>query len=221
MNESLFQRLRNLIAQEPERPNGDNSGQPGIRLVVGLGNPGKEYAETRRNVGFRTMNRLARRHGMKFASAGKAALAEGVIGGKRVALAKPRVFVNVGGPVVWNLIKRLKLDDASELMIVRDDIDLPNGKLRINPSGGSGGHKGVTSIIDATGSDKFGRIRIGIGRPVVNGKPSREPAHVADYVLSDPSPTEQTALDEAMERAMDAIELAIIKGLEQAMGEYN
>lgn len=221
MSENLFQRLRNLVAPDPGRSESEDSAQPGIRLVVGIGNPGKEYAETRRNVGFRTMNRLARRHGMTFGSAGKAALAEGTIGGRRVALAKPRVFVNVSGPVVWNLIKRLKLDDANELLIVRDDIDLPNGKLRINPSGGSGGHKGVTSIIDATGSDKFGRIRIGIGRPVVNGKPSREPEHVADYVLSDPPPTERTVLDEAMERAMDAIELAITEGLEQAMGEYN
>jgi len=221
MSESIFQRLRHLVAPEPERPDDDVSTQPGIRLIVGLGNPGKEYAETRRNVGFRTMNRLARRHGMKFASAGKAALAEGMIDGRRVALAKPRVFVNVGGPVVWNLIKRLKLDDASELLIVRDDIDLATGKLRINPSGGSGGHKGVKSIIDAVGSDKFGRVRIGIGRPVVNGTPSREPEHVADYVLSDPSPDERTVMDEAIERAMDAIELAITEGLERAMGQYN
>ena len=221
MNESLFQRLRNLVTADRERPNGEDSGHPGIRLIVGLGNPGKEYAETRRNVGFRTMNRLARRHGMEFASAGKAALAEGTIGGRRVALAKPRVFVNVGGPVVWNLIKRLKLDDASELLIVRDDIDLPNGRLRIRPSGGSGGHKGVKSIIEAAGSDRFGRIRIGIGRPVVNGKPSWEPEHVADYVLSDPSPSERKLLDETVERAMDAIELAIAEGLERAMGEYN
>ena len=221
MSESLFQRLRNLVVPDPERPDSEDSVQSGIRLIVGLGNPGKEYAETRRNVGFRTMNRLARRHGMEFASAGKAALAEGTISGKRVALAKPRVFVNVGGPVVWNLIKRLKLDDASELLIVRDDIDLPTGKLRINPSGGSGGHKGVTSIIEATGSDKFGRIRIGIGRPMVNGKPSREPEHVADYVLSNPSPAEHDILDEAMERTMDAIELAVTEGLERAMGEYN
>ncbi len=221
MSDSLFQRLRNIVAPDPEQTDAGETLQPGIRLIVGLGNPGKEYAETRRNVGFRTMNRLARRHGMQFSSAGKAALAEGTIGGRRVALAKPRVFVNVGGPVVWNLIKRLKLDDASELLIVRDDIDLPNGKLRINPSGGSGGHKGVKSIIDAVGSDQFGRIRIGIGRPVVNGKPSREPEHVADYVLSDPSPNERTTLDEAMERAMDAVELAITEGLERAMGEYN
>lgn len=221
MNDSLFQRLRNLIAPDAMRPSGDDPVQPGIHLVVGLGNPGKEYAETRRNVGFRTMNRLARRHGMEFASAGKAALAEGIIGGKHVALAKPRVFVNVGGPVVWNLIKRLKLDDASELLIVRDDIDLPNGRLRIRPSGGGGGHKGVKSIIEAAGSDKFGRIRIGIGRPVVNGKPSWEPEHVADYVLSDPSPSERTLLDETVERAMDAIELAITEGLDRAMSKYN
>ncbi len=158
---------------------------------------------------------------MEFSSAGKASLAEGSIEGNPVALAKPRVYVNVSGPIVWNLIKRLKLDDANELLIVRDDLDLPQGRLRMNPSGGSGGHKGVKSIIDAVGSDQFGRLRIGIGRPVVDGKPSWESEHVADYVLSNPSPAERDILDQAVERAMDAIELAVTEGLERAMGKYN
>lgn len=220
MSDSFLQRLRNLVRPEETSSDEPHRG-PDIRLVVGIGNPGKEYASTRRNVGFWTMNRLARRHGMEFSSAGKASLAEGTINGRRVALAKPRVFVNVGGPVVWNLIKRLKLDDANELLIVRDDIDLPNGKLRLRPSGGGGGHKGITSIIEATGSDQFGRVRIGIGRPVVNGKPSWEPEHVADYVLSNPTPDERKVLDETVERAMNAVELAITEGFEAAMGEFN
>ena len=219
MSDSLLQRLLDLVKSEQDSEDGPDHG-PGIRLVVGIGNPGKEYAGTRRNVGFWTMNRLAKRHGMEFSSAGKASLAEGTINGRPVALAKPRVFVNVGGPVVWNLIKRLKLDDANELLIVRDDIDLPQGKLRLRASGGGGGHKGVTSIIEATGSDQFGRGRIGIGRPVVQGKPSWEPEHVADYVLSNPAPDERKVLDEAVERAMDAVELAVTDGLEAAMGEY-
>ena len=215
-----MQRLRNLVT--PDNDSGDEPDRgPSIRLVVGIGNPGKEYAGTRRNVGFWTMNRLARRHGMEFSSAGKASLAEGTINGRPVALAKLRVFVNIGGPVVWNLIKRLKLDDANELMIVRDDIDLPNGKLRLRASGGGGGHKGVSSIIQAVGSDQFGRVRIGIGRPVVDGKPSRNPEDVADYVLSNPPPNEREVLDKAVERAMDAVELAISDGLQAAMGEYN
>lgn len=219
MSDGLLDRLRHLVTPDSDPDGVDQPG--GIRLVVGIGNPGKEYASTRRNVGFWTMNRLARRHGMEFGSAGKAALAEGTIDGLPVALAKPRVFVNVCGPVVWNLIKRLKLDDASELLVVRDDIDLPLGKLRIRPSGGSGGHKGIKSIIEATGSDQFGRMRIGIGRPVVNGKPSWEPEDVADYVLSDPTPDERERLDEAVERAMDAIEVAITEGLKAAMGRFN
>lgn len=220
MSEGLFQRLRNLVT--PGVPSDEDAPRPSsIRLVVGIGNPGKEYAATRRNVGFWAMNRLAKRHGMEFSSAGKASLAEGMIDGRPIALAKPRVFVNVSGPVVWNLIKRLKLDDATELLIVRDDIDLPQGRLRLRPSGGGGGHKGVKSIIEAVGSDQFGRIRIGIGRPVVQGKPSWEPEHVADYVLSNPTPDERGILDEAVERAMDAVEFAITEGLERAMGKYN
>ncbi len=219
MSDSILQRLLDRIKSEQDSDDDDRG--PGIRLVVGIGNPGKEYAGTRRNVGFWTMNRLAKRHGMEFSSAGKASLAEGTINGRQVALAKPRVFVNVGGPVVWNLIKRLKIDDANELLIVRDDIDLPQGKLRLRASGGGGGHKGVTSIIEATGSDQFGRIRIGIGRPVVHGKPSWEPEHVADYVLSDPPPHERDILDKAVEQAMDAVELAVTDGLETAMGRYN
>lgn len=220
MTDGFLQRLRNLVTPDETFGDGPDRG-PSIRLVVGIGNPGKEYAGTRRNVGFWTMNRLARRHGMEFSSAGKASLAEGTINGRRVALAKLRVFVNIGGPVVWNLIKRLKLDDANELMIVRDDIDLPNGKLRLRASGGGGGHKGVSSIIQAVGSDQFGRVRIGIGRPVVDGKPSRNPEDVADYVLSNPPPNEREVLDKAVERAMDAVELAISDGLQAAMGEYN
>jgi PTH1 family peptidyl-tRNA hydrolase len=219
MSSGLVTRLRHLVGSSESTPDAHEGA--GIRLVVGLGNPGKEYAGTRRNIGFWTMNRLARRHGMDFSSAGKASLAEGTINAKRVALAKPRVFVNESGPVVWNLIKRLELDDASELLVVRDDIDLPQGKLRLRPSGGSGGHKGVKSIIDAVGSDQFPRLRIGIGRPVVQGKPSWEPEHVADYVLSDPSSHERDILDKGVDRAIDAIEMAIAEGLEAAMQRYN
>jgi len=212
-------KLRDLVGSRPQE--GRDEEAVGIRLVVGLGNPGKEYAETRRNVGFWTINRLARRHGMELSSAGKASLAEGEIAGKRVALAKPRVFVNVSGPVVWNLIKRLEIDDASEMLVVRDDIDLPLGKLRLRPSGGGGGHKGVSSIIEATGTNKFPRLRIGIGRPVVQGKPSWDPDDVADYVLSDPDREEREKLDEAVGQAVDAIEMAIEEGIEAAMARYN
>jgi PTH1 family peptidyl-tRNA hydrolase len=218
VSEGLFNRLRRLVA----RP--DGGGAPRvyqIRLVVGLGNPGSEYAGNRHNVGFWTVNRLARRHGIELSTSRQAALGSGEIGGREVALAKPRTFVNESGPAVWNLIKRLKLDDAAELLVVCDDLDLPAGKVRLRPHGGSGGYKGLQSIIDATGSDRFPRLRIGIGRPVVQGQPSWEPEHVANYVLSDPPPEEREILDQAVARAIEAIEVAIAEDVERAMARFN
>ncbi len=214
----MLGRLRRMLSPSEE---GDEPAAYGIRLVVGLGNPGSEYAGNRHNVGFWAVNRLARRHGIDLKTAGRAALGEGRIGERGVALAKPRAYVNESGAVVWNLVKRLKLDDAQELLIVCDDLDLPLGKVRIRPRGGSGGYKGLQSIIDATGSDQFARVRIGIGRPVVKGRPSYEPEVVAGYVLSDPPPEERRVLDEAVERAIEAIEVAVADGVEQAMARCN
>lgn len=218
MSDGLLDRLRRLVT--PETPRGD-APPAGVRLIVGLGNSGSEYAGNRHNAGFWTINRLARRHGIELKSAGKAALGEGVIAGRQVALAKPRSYVNTSGPIVWALCKRLKLDDASELLVVCDDIDLPVGKLRLRPQGGHGGYKGLQSIIEATASDGFPRLRIGIGRPVVAGKPSYEPDVVAGYVLSDPPPEERELLDQAVERAIEAIETLIGEGIERAMAQVN
>ena len=212
--------LRRLLGRSGE-PSGDAEREYRIRLVVGLGNPGGEYAGNRHNVGFWTVNRLAKRNGIELSMSGQTALGKGRIGGLEVALAKPRTFVNASGDAVWNLIKRLKLDDARELLVVCDDLDLPAGKVRLRPHGGSGGYKGLQSIIDATGSDRFARLRIGIGRPVVNGKPSWDPEDVSSYVLSDPPPDERTQLDAAVARAVEAIELAIAEGIEVAMSRYN
>ena len=218
MSQGLLGRLRRIVAP-PEEAAEPREFQ--IRLVVGLGNPGEEYAGNRHNVGLWTINRLARKHGIELSISGQAALGNGQIGGREVALAKPRAFVNQSGPVVWNLIKRLKLDDAAELLVVHDELDLPPGRIRLRPRGGSGGYKGVQSIIDATHSDSFPRLRIGIGRPVVNGRPSWEPEHVAAYVLSDPPAAERAVLDDAVARAAAAIELAISEGIEAAMQRYN
>lgn len=219
MSDSLLGRLRRLVAHEGETEATPREGQ--VRLVVGLGNPGSQYAGNRHNVGFWTVNRLARRHAIKLSTSGQAALGTGRIGGVEVALAKPRTFVNQSGAAVWNLIKRLKIDDAAELLVVHDELDLPAGKVRLRPQGGSGGYKGLQSIIDAVHSDRFPRLRIGIGRPVVQGKPSWDPEHVANYVLSDPPPDERGILDDAVARAVEMIELALAEGVEQAMARYN
>lgn len=216
--------LRRLGGREERSAAGDNDAEArhAIRLIVGLGNPGGEYAGNRRNVGFWTMNRLARRHGLDFTSkTGTYQLAEGEIAGHRVGIAKPRLFNNEAGRAVMALIDRLRLDDAAELLVVCDHLDLPAGKMRIRPKGGSGGQKGLKNIIDLAKTDAFPRIRIGIGRPVRRGEPSWDPEDVAGWVLSDPPPTEREVLDAGVDRAIAAIECALSEGVEAAMNQYN
>ena len=194
----------------------------GIRLVFALGNPGAEYARNRRNVGFWVVNRLAKKHGADFGQkTGTYALTEATIAGRRIAIAKTRTYNNESGSAVMALVRTLKLDDAREMITVCDHLDLPAGKVRIRRSGGGGGQKGMTDIIRKTGTDAFPRVRIGIGRPVVHGEPSRDPEHVAAWVLSDPDPDERRILETAVERAIDAIECAIAEGVEVAMNRYN
>ncbi len=193
-----------------------------IRLIVGIGNPGEEYAKTRRNVGFWVANKLAKQHGMEFSTkTGTYHLAEGTIAGHPVAIAKPRTFVNgSGGPVV-HLIRRLKLDQAQEMLVVSDHIDLPAGKVRLRRKGGGGGQKGISDIIAKTKTDEFPRVRIGIGRPVVGGEPSWAPDAGADGVLGNPTADERALLDSAVDRAIAAIECAISEGIDVAMNQYN
>ena len=193
-----------------------------IRLVFALGNPGKEYAGNRRNVGFWVVTRLAKRHGLDFATkTGTYALAEGEIGGRRVAVAKTRTYNNDSGRAVMALISKLKLDHAREMLVVCDHLDLPTGKVRIRRDGSGGGQKGVADIIAKTRTDAFPRVRIGIGRPAHRGEPDRDPDHVAAWVLSDPDPDERRLLDAAVDRAVEAIECALAEGVEAAMNRYN
>ncbi len=200
----------------------DSEHEYGIRLVFALGNPGGEYAGNRRNVGFWVVNKLAKKHGADFSQkTGTYALAETEIAGHRIAIAKTRTYNNESGTAVLALIRKLRLDDAREMMAVCDHLDLPAGKVRIRRSGGGGGQKGMADIIHKTKTDAFPRVRIGIGRPVVHGEPSREPEHVAGWVLSDPDPAERRVLDAAVDRAIDAIECAIVEGVEAAMNKYN
>jgi PTH1 family peptidyl-tRNA hydrolase len=211
-----------LLGRQKPDTGEDAGGEYPIRLVVGIGNPGPDYANTRRNVGFWLANRLARRHGMEFSTkASSYHLAEGEIAGRAVAIAKPRTFVNASGGAVVHLIRRLKLDHAQELLVVSDHIDLPAGKVRLRRKGGGGGQKGIADIIAKAGTDEFARLRIGIGRPVVDGKPSWEPDDVADWVLSEPAPSERELLDAAVERAISAIECALADGIDAAMNRYN
>lgn len=223
MSQGLLGPLRRIFSPSTQAQPEEQRAQeaPHIRLIVGLGNPGKEYAANRHNVGFWTVNRLARRHGIELETGGQAALGEGEIAGRPVALAKPRTFVNKSGDAVANLMRRLGLDDARALLLVYDELDLPLGKVRLRARGGAAGQKGIQSIIDAVGSDQFARLRIGIGRPVVGGEPSWDPEDVADYVLADPPPAERDELDRAVERAIEVIECALAEGIDRAMAKHN
>lgn len=184
------------------------------RLIVGLGNPGPEYADNRHNVGFRCVERLASKHHLSFNRRQKNALiAPGTIGQQSVILAKPRTFMNRSGYPVAALANfyRVSLDC---LLVVYDDLDLPLGTTRMRPSGGAGGHRGVRSVIRQLGSGEFPRLRIGIDRPPGRMDP-------ADYVLQDFSAAEEPLVDDALAQAVSAIETWLDEGIDEAMSRYN
>jgi len=189
-------------------------------LIVGLGNPGPEYSHNRHNVGYWCINRLARAHGVKLKAGTIATTGEGSINGTPVVLLKPRTYVNKSGDAVVPALRKWKIA-PEHLLVVYDDLDLPAGRVRMRPHGGDGGYKGLKSIIASLGSRDFPRIRIGIGRPHVDGEPTWKPEHVADYVLSDPPPQMVKTLQDAVTRAARAVEATIAEGVEAAMNQYN
>ena len=184
------------------------------RLIVGLGNPGPQYAGNRHNAGFQVVERLAEAHEIKLDRLQfKARVGVGTIEGHHVVLAKPLTFMNLSGQAVGPLVRWYKVPLES-LLVVMDDLDLPLGTIRLRPSGGAGGHKGLQSIIDALGTRAFPRLRIGIGRP----PPGWDPA---DYVLHDFTPDEQPIIAQAYEQAMAAIECWLVEGIDAAMNRFN
>ncbi|HZP26302.1 MAG TPA: aminoacyl-tRNA hydrolase [Dehalococcoidia bacterium] len=189
-------------------------------LIVGLGNPGKNYAETRHNVGFWCVNRLARKYNVPLVTHRLYASGRGEIEGAEVTLAKPRTYVNRSGIAVEQLLRQEDIEPA-RLIIICDDLDSPVGRFRMRRGGNHGGHNGLRSIIHDTGRQDFPRIRIGIGRPIMDGEPSHDPDDVIDYVLSEPTPEERRLLEEAIETAIAAIETTIRSGINVAMDRYN
>lgn len=216
---SLFRSFMRTGNEGLEQPSEHDSDRP--LLIVGLGNPGREHAHNRHNVGFWCANRLARRAGTDFNGGGRlASIAEGVLCGRRVWLAKPRTYVNASGPAVAELLRRYRLR-PQDLVVICDDLDRDVGALRVRGRGGHGGHNGLRSIVASIGSEDFCRVRIGIGRPTVAGSPTRDPEYVAAYVLGDPPRKEREALDAAVESAADAVEVLLTDGIERAMGRFN
>jgi len=189
-------------------------------LIVGLGNPGPVYSHNRHNVGYWCINRLARLHGIPLKARRLATIGEGSIRGKPVLLAKPRTYMNRSGQAVAALLRTFRLDRA-RMLVICDDLDLPTGAVRLRPGGGPGGQKGLASVIAATGSQSFPRLRIGVGRPQIDGEPTWDPDAVAVYLLSDPTPQEVEALQAAVAQAAEAVETLLSEGLEPAMNRFN
>jgi len=189
-------------------------------LIVGLGNPGPGYSHNRHNVGYWCVNRLARLHGIQLRARKLAAIGQGAIGPAQVVLLKPRTFVNQSGRAVAVALKQAGIP-TERLLVICDELDLPAGKLRLRPTGSHGGHNGIRSIIASIGSTNFPRLRIGIGRPVVDGDPVWDPKTVADWVLSDPTPAKTQALQSAVARAAEAVETLLREGVDAAMRAYN
>lgn len=183
-----------------------------MKVIVGLGNPGRKYSDTRHNIGFRALEEVARRYSIeKEESRFDSIIGHIRIGGEKVLLVKPLTYMNLSGKAVQPLMRWFKLDLA-ELIVVYDDMDLAPGTVRLRAQGGSGGHKGMTSIIERLGSKEFARIRIGIGRPDNDA---------IDWVLGKFGAAEQKLMDEAINRTGDALECWVKQGIDRAMNEYN
>jgi peptidyl-tRNA hydrolase, PTH1 family len=185
----------------------------GIKLIAGLGNPGTRYAHNRHNVGFMIVERFVHARAFDFKRKRfNAQIAEGVIGGSRLFIAKPQTYMNASGEAVAKLFKYYKVE-PQDLLVIYDDLDLPLGKIRIRPDGSAGGHHGMESIIGRIGTSDFSRIRVGIGRP----NPDADIGHV----LSDFDEEERAVMDETIQRAVEAIEAWLEQGIVVAMNRFN
>jgi len=191
-----------------------NSAGPIAWLIVGLGNPGRKYETTRHNAGFHVVDLLAAESNLSFDERrNKALLARGCLADQSVALVKPQTFMNLSGEAVGPLARFYKVP-VERIVVIYDDLDLPTAQLRLRPKGGSGGHKGMTSIIQHLGSREFSRLRIGIGRP-----PGRMP--VEAYVLQKFSEAEWAEMEQTYRLAVQAIHALLSDGLEAAMNQFN
>jgi len=189
-------------------------------LVVGLGNPGEHYARTRHNVGFRVVNELAKRTGTQpRAAGGTMHIGVGDLDGVRVALVRPKTYVNLSGKAVALALQWTGCD-ILHTIVIYDELDLPVGALRVRAGGGHGGHNGLKSIGEAVGLD-FVRVRVGIGRPSSGGEPTWDPDVVAEWVLGNPGSDDRRILEEATRLAADAVGVIIHDGADAAANRFN
>ncbi len=184
-----------------------------MRLLVGLGNPGKAYAQTRHNVGMWAIERAAARWSIRLSPRGTAQRGSGRLGGELIELAGLLDWMNLTGPPLKGLFREFELT-PNELIVIHDDLDLEPGRLRIKLSGGHGGHNGIKSIIEALGTPEFIRLKIGIGRPALG-------QNSADYVLERVTQDEMAIIEPCLGRAVDALECLIHRGADVAMNQFN
>jgi PTH1 family peptidyl-tRNA hydrolase len=186
-----------------------------MMLIVGLGNPGGEYEETRHNFGFMLIERLlARAGGRRFRDATGAKVAEVTLAGRRVLLVKPQTFMNLSGDAVRPLLARYGEANAANLIVASDEAALPFGMIRVRPRGSAGGQKGLKSIIERLGSQDFARVRLGV-------KPDHPVSDLASFVLSPIPRRDRDALEAMLDRAADAVEVTLTDGVERAMALFN
>ena len=184
-------------------------------IIVGLGNPGKEYEGTRHNVGFEVIDRIAEKYNIAVdGKKHRALIGKGMIGGQKVILAKPQTYMNLSGESVRSLLDYYKVDETEELLVIYDDISLENGQIRIRAKGSAGGHNGIKNIIAHLGGQVFPRIKVGVGE-----KPPKW--DLADYVLGHFSKEEQEQMEEGYEHAVCAVKEIVTGNIEAAMNEYN
>jgi PTH1 family peptidyl-tRNA hydrolase len=185
-----------------------------VTLIVGLGNPGREYASNRHNIGFLTADRWAATHMISFNKVQHhAIIAPGRVDHRRVIAAKPQTYMNESGRAVGALLRFYKVP-VERLLVIFDDLDLPLGTIRLRAEGGAGGHNGMRSIIQHLGGNQFARLRIGIGRPPGRMDP-------AAFVLQDFSHAETAELDGLLDRAVHAIDVFTKEGITTAMNQFN
>ena len=183
-----------------------------MKIIIGLGNPGRQYQGTRHNVGYMTLDLLGKRHGIPVRSRRlRALVGQGQIDGRQVILAKPLTFMNLSGQAVSALVRNYRVT-PEDIIVISDDVNLDLGRLRIRARGSAGGHKGLKSIIHDLGSEDFPRVRIGVGAP------ERD---MVDYVLSRFKRSELPAVREVVERAASAVEMVLQEGIDQAMNVFN
>ena len=183
-------------------------------LITGLGNPGREYKNTRHNIGFLQVDALAATLGTRFSRVeSKALVTKASYQGRRLILAKPQTYMNLSGQAVAALVRFYKIP-LENILIVYDEVDLPFGILRLRPKGGSAGHKGIRSILERLGTQEIPRVRIGVDRP-----PGRMDA--AAYVLQDFTRAEHDELPQILQIGVEAIQTFLAEGLEAAMTRYN